>query len=355
MRIVTNLIILTIVLACPTPAVTAEVTIQAEKAAIRTEGGPLPGGCWNLWSNGRVGQSLRVHGSWQLRHRGPGLGQPRRWCLAGDGPPGRWPGGQDGYRGRCPTGELPLRCGTGRGDSRDRCGVSQRRRYRQGRSQPLSRTLHDHPAARRRRNRSWLAKQELAEAAEKRERQIVAATQAAIEKHRKADAKIRVVDAAGRPVPGVKVTVEQTAHEFLFGCNIYGFDRSTSEAQNAAYKRRFAELFNYATVGFYWRWYETAAWQAELRVHRQGRRVVPGARDSHEGAPAAVGRRGRSPALVPRPAVAGDPAATGRGRSSTATSGKIDFWEVVNEPSHLAEPKIDQPYRWARQADPAPT
>ena len=32
--------------------------------------------------------------------------------------------------------------------------------------------------------------------------------------------------------------------------------------------------------------------------------------------------------------------------------GKIEFWEVVNEPSHLAEPKIDEPYRWARQADP---
>jgi GH35 family endo-1,4-beta-xylanase len=32
--------------------------------------------------------------------------------------------------------------------------------------------------------------------------------------------------------------------------------------------------------------------------------------------------------------------------------GKIDFWEVVNESSHLAEPKIDGPYRWARQADP---
>jgi GH35 family endo-1,4-beta-xylanase len=30
----------------------------------------------------------------------------------------------------------------------------------------------------------------------------------------------------------------------------------------------------------------------------------------------------------------------------------IEFWEVVNEPSHLAEPKIDQPYRWARLADP---
>jgi GH35 family endo-1,4-beta-xylanase len=32
--------------------------------------------------------------------------------------------------------------------------------------------------------------------------------------------------------------------------------------------------------------------------------------------------------------------------------GKIELWEVVNEPSHLAEPKIDEPYRWAREAGP---
>ena len=37
-------------------------------------------------------------------------------------------------------------------------------------------------------------------------------------------------------MPGVKVSIEQTAHEFLFGCNIYGFDRLPNEAQNAAYK-----------------------------------------------------------------------------------------------------------------------
>ena len=32
--------------------------------------------------------------------------------------------------------------------------------------------------------------------------------------------------------------------------------------------------------------------------------------------------------------------------------GKIESWEVVNEPSHLPHLKIDEPYRWARQADP---
>jgi hypothetical protein len=36
----------------------AALVIRAEDADIRTEGGPHPGGGWNLWSNGRVGQPL---------------------------------------------------------------------------------------------------------------------------------------------------------------------------------------------------------------------------------------------------------------------------------------------------------
>lgn len=37
----------------------ANFVIKAEKAAIRTEGGPNAGGGWNLWSGGRVGQPMR--------------------------------------------------------------------------------------------------------------------------------------------------------------------------------------------------------------------------------------------------------------------------------------------------------
>ena len=191
----------------------------------------------------------------------------------------------------------------------------------------------------------------VAEAAEKREREIVAATQSAIEKYRKADAKIRVVDAAGRPMPGVKVSVEQISHDFLFGCNIYGFDRLPNEAQNAAYKKRFAELFNYATVGFYWRWYEpqrgrpnyqytdkVVAWCREHGIRMKGHPLLwgdaAGVPPWSNGQPSAEIQRQRVQDIIRR------------------YQGKIEFWEVVNEPSHLAEPKIDEPYRWARQADP---
>ena len=54
-------VILTLALAVlPWRAAKADVVIQAEKAGIRTEGGPASGGGWNLWSNGHVGQPVRV-------------------------------------------------------------------------------------------------------------------------------------------------------------------------------------------------------------------------------------------------------------------------------------------------------
>ena len=37
----------------------ADFVIEARTAAIHTEGGPYASGGWNLWSNGRVGQPLR--------------------------------------------------------------------------------------------------------------------------------------------------------------------------------------------------------------------------------------------------------------------------------------------------------
>ena len=79
---------------------------------------------------------------------------------------------------------------------------------------------------------------------------------ARIEQYRKADATVVVVDAAGKPLPGAKVDVEQTRHAFLFGCNIFNWARSGDEKSTQAYRERFAELLNYATLPFYWWGYE---------------------------------------------------------------------------------------------------
>jgi endo-1,4-beta-xylanase len=188
-------------------------------------------------------------------------------------------------------------------------------------------------------------------AAPEREEQVVAASEAAIEQHRKADARVRIVDAAGRPVADAQVTVEQIGHDFLFGCNIYGFDRLPTEAQNAAYKRRFEELFNYATVGFYWRGYEpqrgkpdyaytdrVVDWCRQRGIRLKGHPLLWGDKAGvppwSQGQPAPELQRQRVEEIIAR------------------YHGRIGSWEVVNEPSHLKEPKIDEPYRWARRADP---
>lgn len=187
-----------------------------------------------------------------------------------------------------------------------------------------------------------------------REKEAVMQTQANIEKYRKGDAVLRVTDAHGRAVPGSKVTLEQTSHDFLFGCNIYMFDRFNDPAKDAQYKQRFADLFNYATVGFYWRGYEwqqgkpnyaytdsVVAWCLEHGIAMKGHPLLWNCTDGFpvwaKGLPTPEQQQQRVADII------------GRYR------GKITRWEVVNEPSHLPGLDIDQPYRWARAVDPAAT
>ena len=86
--------------------------------------------------------------------------------------------------------------------------------------------------------------------------QLLDGANARIEKHRKADAIVRVVDKNGKPVAGAELGVEQTRHAFLFGCNIFKWGRVGNAQREAEYRRRFAEVFNFATLPFYWPSYE---------------------------------------------------------------------------------------------------
>jgi len=86
-----------------------------------------------------------------------------------------------------------------------------------------------------------------------------------------------VVDAAGRPVPGAEIRVEQTRHAFLFGCNIFKWQDERGDARlTADYRRRFAELLNYATLPFYWPFYEP---QPGRPQHERARRVAQWCRE----------------------------------------------------------------------------
>ena len=74
-----------------------------------------------------------------------------------------------------------------------------------------------------------------------------------IEQYRKGDAVITVVRADSTPVEGdVNVHAVLKNHEFRFGCNIFMLDEFETEEKNRIYREKFPEIFNLATVPFYW-------------------------------------------------------------------------------------------------------
>lgn len=69
-----------------------------------------------------------------------------------------------------------------------------------------------------------------------------------IEKYRKADATIDV-----SAPEGSEVEINQLSHGFFFGAHIFNFNQLGKKEWNDRYKRMYGELFNSATVAFYWR------------------------------------------------------------------------------------------------------
>ena len=184
------------------------------------------------------------------------------------------------------------------------------------------------------------------------ESRILADAHAAIDTVRKGTVTLHVKNDTGAPIANAPIVVELKRHAFLFGCNIFGFDDFESDAENALYKQRFEELFNYATTGFYWASYERErgkptyaktdkiiAWCEARGIKLKGHPLLW----DHDAAEP-VWAKGQPDINTQQKRVR---EIVGRFK------GKIGFWEVVNEPSHVDGVPIDGPYRWAREADPS--
>ena len=153
-----------------------------------------------------------------------------------------------------------------------------------------------------------------------------------IHTHRTGDLIISVVDAASKPITGARVTVAQERHDFLFGCNLFALGSFRDPRQEAAYRTRYKEIFNFATLPFYWSNFERrqgepgyakidtmVAWCKEQGITTKGHPLVW----NH---PAGV------PDWLPD-----DPAAVRQLLSQRVEAcvrrfrGAIDIWDVVNE------------------------
>ena len=344
---------ISVLVICWVASAACGLTIEAPEAQIKTVGGAVGGG-WNLWSDGEVGEYLDLAGGGKYTVTVTAYGSS-----AG----GVWPKMSLRINGAVAdsvtvASATPKRyvlvatCAAGAGkvvvtfDNDAMIGKADRNLY-------LARIEITPPPGvaepkRVARERALARQGALAALAER-----AALKQAAldIETHRKRDAAVRVVDAGGKPVGGAAVTIEHIRHDFLFGCNIYMFDRFGTAEENATYKRRFRELFNAATTGFYWASYErvrgkpnyaaTDAVVAWARTHHIRLKGHPLLWDHSAGKPAWADRKQPAPDIQKKRVF----------DIMRRYSGKIEFWEVVNEPAHLPRLAIDAPYRWARQAD----
>ena len=74
-----------------------------------------------------------------------------------------------------------------------------------------------------------------------------------IEAHRKGNAEILLTDKDGKRLAGARIRAVQRSHEFRFGANLFMLDELETEEKNRKYKEYFANVFNIATLPFYWR------------------------------------------------------------------------------------------------------
>lgn len=161
-----------------------------------------------------------------------------------------------------------------------------------------------------------------------------------IERYRKGDAAIEIVDAAGKPVSGAKVEVRQTGHEFLFGCNAFVLGQLETPDLNRRYEEAFEKVFNFATVPFYWEGTEPV--QGELRYSEPARdiwrrpppeRFLPWAKQhgiTLKGHPLLW--HAYNPPWLPTDPDALRELYRNRFREITSRfAGKIGIWDVVNE------------------------
>lgn len=189
-------------------------------------------------------------------------------------------------------------------------------------------------------------------AAEPPDEEILAQAQERIRQHRQGPGVVVVRGADGQPVRGARIKLEQVRHEFLFGCNFFRFARVQTPEQETQYRERFAALLNFATLGFYWPMYEPVQGQPRYAYTDQ---VLDWCQQQ--------GIRCKGHPLVwdfadPRwlPTDFEEIRRLSHARVREIVSrfrGRIDIWDVVNEPTHLGRFKT-RLGQWAQQMGAVP-
>jgi len=183
---------------------------------------------------------------------------------------------------------------------------------------------------------------------------------ARIEKLRKGDLTVQVVDAAGRPVPHARVTVRQQRHHFRFGSEVAAallLDKA--DPDHLRYQKEVRRLYNTVTFGNDLKWITSSPsrlrdveraleWLKARDIQVRGHCLLWGSyRHLHRSARAL---RGEALLKACRAHVTD---------YARRMRGKLYVWDVVNEArsntevwEELGWPRFADAFRWARAADP---
>lgn len=206
------------------------------------------------------------------------------------------------------------------------------------------------------------------------ENRLLEKAAANVEKYRKGPATLRFVDPDGRPVTPRRIRVEQTGHDFLFGCIIFDLVRGDPYEPDL-YRKRFKELFNFAVFPFYWGSYEPTPgmprWEEMLRVVEWCKQNGI----TTKGHPLVWTHRAGTPQWLSRysPELTEELLKSRVIRIVDGYAGKIDIWDVVNESVHMRtwlhreKPNytqesleemadyVEKSFRWAHTGNPDAT
>lgn len=90
-----------------------------------------------------------------------------------------------------------------------------------------------------------------------------------IESNRKGQFVLTFTDKNGNNLSGVDVKVKQITHEFKFGCTTFGLGMFDSDEKNRMYEEKFAKLFNFGVVPFYWEGLEPKQGKPRFEKHSE--------------------------------------------------------------------------------------
>lgn len=194
-----------------------------------------------------------------------------------------------------------------------------------------------------------------------------------IEKLRKAELVVKVVDEAGRPVEGAEVKVEMTRHAFRWGTCVPAARLFSTEADDAKFREVLLANFNYVTLENDLKWGEFRRnperavagvnWLRKRGMEVRGHNLIwPGWKDAHffprEYSEKYLEMKKTDPdgAKAWLRKVCAERVVSG----AAAVKGKVVDWDVVNEPyanhdvmDELGWEVMGEWFRLAKETDPA--